>query len=112
VVESLVDAGCLMQATAGSLVGTFGPQVQAAVEQMLTRGLIHFLATDAHGAQSRRPLMRRSFDRVAELVGLDAAHELCYHNPARVVANGPVQKGRRPVRRTMLARWFAPRKAG
>lgn len=110
--ESLVDAGCLMQVTAGSLMGTFGPQVQAAAERMLTRGLVHFLATDAHSPKSRRPLMRRAFDRAAELVGLDAARELCCRNPARVVGNQRIQEGRCHARPTGLARWFSRRKAG
>lgn len=109
--ESLVDAGCLMQVTAGSLAGAFGPQVRAAAEQMLVRGLVHFLATDAHSPKSRRPLMRRAYDRAAELIGLDAARELCCRNPARVVADQRIQEGRRQIQRTGLARWFSRRRA-
>jgi protein-tyrosine phosphatase len=109
--DSLVDAGCLMQVTAGSLIGTFGPQIQAAAERMLTRGLVHFLATDAHSPRSRRPLMRRAFDRAVELVGLDAARDLCCRNPARVVTDQQVPMGRRQVERTGLARWFSSRRA-
>ena len=63
VLAPLVDAGCLLQVTAGSFVGTFGPHVKAFSEWLLGRGLVHFIATDAHGVKSRRPLMRRAFDR-------------------------------------------------
>ncbi|NUQ66281.1 MAG: hypothetical protein HUU20_27790 [Pirellulales bacterium] len=109
-VESLVDSGCLMQVTAGSLVGTFGPSVQAMAERLLSRGLVHFLATDAHSPKSRRPLMQRAFERAAELAGPEAAIDLCCRNPSLVLANRPVAGGRREVRRQGLARWFAPRK--
>lgn len=102
IASSLVEAGCLMQVTAGSLVGAFGARIQRFSEELIKQGLVHFIATDAHGSKSRRPLVRRSFDRVAELAGDHAALELCSENPARVAAGECVPAGRR--------RWRAPRK--
>jgi protein-tyrosine phosphatase len=91
----LVNAGCLMQITAGSLCGAFGADCQQLTESMSGSGLVHFVATDGHGARSRRPLMSRAFERVSQLAGLDMAVELCSGNPARVAAGQPVQSGRR-----------------
>ena len=51
--EPLVERGCLMQITAGSLMGTFGSRSQELAEWMLEHGLVHFVATDAHGVKSR-----------------------------------------------------------
>jgi len=110
-VASLVDSGCLMQITAGSLLGAFGPQCKRLAETLLARGLVHFVATDAHGWQSRRPLLSRGFDRVAELAGKRAAEELCCTNPARVTAAEPVPAGRRHYRARGLAGWFRKRRA-
>ncbi len=93
----LVDAGCLMQVTAGSLCGTFGHESQLLAESMLAGGLVHFVATDAHGAQKRRPLMRRAYDRVVELTSQEMANELCGHNPACIAEGQPVRPGRRPA---------------
>lgn len=112
VVESLVDAGCLMQVTAGSLIGTFGPPMTAMAERLLSRGLVHFLATDAHGPKSRRPLLRRAFERAAELAGHKAACAMCCDNPSLLVADRPIPRGRTRVQRQGLARWFTSRKAG
>ena len=92
----LVECGCLMQVTAGSLMGTFGPNSQQLGEWMLTEGLVHFLATDAHGTRSRRPLMRRAYDRVVELTDTQTADDLCCHNPARVSRGESVPAGCRP----------------
>ena len=50
-----VSMGCLAQVTAQSCTGQFGPMVQAVARQMLTRGLIHFLASDAHRDRRRIP---------------------------------------------------------
>jgi protein-tyrosine phosphatase len=87
VIGQMVAAGCLMQVTAGSLVGTFGTDSQRTAEWMLRRGLVHFVATDAHGAEARRPLLHRAYQRVVRLLGQPAAEELFCRNPSRV-ANG------------------------
>jgi protein-tyrosine phosphatase len=108
----LVDAGCLLQVTAGSLLGAFGSQVQSFARWLVTQGLAHFVATDAHGSKSRRPLMRGAFDRVADLAGLRVADQLCRHNPARVVAGQRIAQGRRKPARAGLAHWLRWGKAG
>lgn len=105
--ERLVDRGCLMQVTSGSLLGTFGPKCQDLAVWMLSRGLVHFVATDAHGMHSRRPLLQRVYERLAELVGRDEAEVLCCRNPALVAAGHEVSPGRRSVKvHDNLARWF------
>jgi tyrosine-protein phosphatase YwqE len=56
--------------------------------------MAHFVATDAHGPRSRRPLMRRAFERVVELTDESTAIELCSRNPAHVAAGEAVRPGR------------------
>ncbi len=111
-IEPLVDAGCLMQVTAGSVTGSFGPEIMQFSEWLLSQGLVHFLATDAHGQKSRRPLMYGAFQRVEQLVGYSAAYEMCCRNPASVVADEEVRPGRRRPRKTGLTSWLPWRKAG
>ena len=86
VVRQLVKAGCLMQVTAGSLVGGFGPDVRKLARWLVRQRLVHFVATDAHGPKVRRPLLRRAFDCVARLAGEPVAMDLCCRNPASVAA--------------------------
>ncbi len=95
-VAPLVQSGCLMQVTTGSLTGSFGRECQQLAEAMVARGQVHFLATDAHGPKSRRPLFKKAFARAAELAGESAAVEICHENPQRVatgrdVAAGPLE---------------------
>jgi protein-tyrosine phosphatase len=112
-VESLVDRGCLMQVTAGSIVGGMGAGPREMAEWMLTEGLVHFLATDAHGPKARRPLMRRAFERAAELIGDEPAYEICALNPARVARGQEISAVRRPriLRRRGLGDWLGWRRA-
>ncbi len=109
----LVEGGCLMQVTAGSLMGTFGPRSQELAEWMLARGLIHFIATDAHGIKSRRPLMGRAFERVAELTDESTAVDLCCNYPALVANGQKVPAGPRAVARSGGWRsFFSAKKVG
>jgi len=105
VVAPLVERGCLMQITAGSLCGTFGPECQRLSKWLLAEGLAHFVATDGHGPRSRRPLIRRAFERVVDLTGETVAMELCSRNPAAVAAGKDVPSGRRAVVRQKRI-WF------
>jgi protein-tyrosine phosphatase len=90
----LVDRGCLLQVTAGSLLGSFGPACQQFAEELLAEGLVHFLATDAHGLRSRRPLLGKACERAADLVGTGAARQICCENPRRVAEGVGVPSGR------------------
>ena len=107
----LVEAGCLMQVTAGSLVGTFGAKIQKFSQWMIEEGLVHFLATDAHSSKSRRPLLGRAFRRAEELVGTESATEMCCTNPTRVAAGQNVEPGLRRIVKRRLKTWFN-RRAG
>jgi len=111
-VASLFDYGCLMQITAGSLLGTFGKTCQEMSEWMLKRGLVHFIATDAHGPRARRPLIRRAFEYTAELVGEETALALCQDNPAAVAAGDDVHATPPRIKKFAMPRWFPWRKAG
>ena len=112
IVKELVDYGCLMQITAGSLLGTFGPHSEQMSVWMLREGLVHFVATDAHGRRARRPLLNQAFERVQELVDEEAALRLCCQNPAAVAFGGEIEMMRHKPRRRGLASWFEWRKVG
>jgi protein-tyrosine phosphatase len=93
VLESLVECGCLLQITAGSLCGSFGEPCQKLADSLIGSGLVEFVATDGHGASSRRPVMRRAFERVSELAGAEMATALCCVNPALVASGRSVAAG-------------------
>lgn len=87
-VEELVGLGMRCQLTAGSLEGTFGRTAQAFAEQLLDRGLIHVVASDAHGTGRRGPM------RGAQLLELGLTPEeveaLCVRGPAAALSGEAV----------------------
>jgi protein-tyrosine phosphatase len=105
-VRPLVERGCLLQVTAGSLTGTFGPQVQRFAKSLVEQGLVHFVSTDAHGTKSRPPVLATAFERIAEWGGHDAAVDLCCRHPAAVAAGEIVPSGRRKLQKPAWTSWL------
>ena len=112
IISELVVDGCLMQITAGSIVGTFGPACQELCRWMLQRGLVHFVASDAHGATVRRPLLDRAYACVEQLVGTEVACELFCLHPAAVAQAAEVPSGRRLPPKRGIRRWLRLAAAG
>lgn len=105
----LVDAGCLLQLTAGSLCGAMGSHVDDMAAWMITEGLVHVVATDAHSPRRRRPDLGRAYERICELADDKTADELCSQNP-KLIANGrSVKPGRRAVPQRRRSSWWRRR---
>jgi len=71
-----LELGALAQITAGSILGTFGRRAQEASEDFFRRGLVHFVASDAHSIDRRPPELMRAAEAVATRWGRDAASDL------------------------------------
>jgi len=85
--SDLVAAGALVQVTAGSLTGAFGEESLDCARYLLKKGLVHFLASDAHSAGRRNPVISAGAEVAASLVGAVAARRLVEVNP-RLVLSG------------------------
>lgn len=106
VMWDVVEAGGLLQITAGSLTGAFGRSPQQLAEMCVAEGLVHFVASDAHDTRKRPFGMRSAYEKIIDLADAALADVVCCENPARVfagddVAGGVVNKRRssRPARR-------------
>jgi protein-tyrosine phosphatase len=76
--------GCLVQVTAGSLVGRFGRGPQRIARELLDWGWVHIVATDAHNTSSRPPVMSKALEFLSEHYGAETAERLCVKNPGAV----------------------------
>ena len=81
-----LDAGLVLQVTAGSLVGQFGPAAERAGWRMVEAGQVAVIATDAHDAARRPPAMTRAIDAIGKRMGHAVARRLCVENPLKVLA--------------------------
>ena len=81
------ERGVLAQVTAKSIEGGFGAKAADTAWRMLSRGLIHFVASDAHDLEYRPPRLDLARELVLRRMGEDAADLLFTDNP-RVVVEG------------------------
>lgn len=83
-VQAFVDAGCLLQLTAGSLLGHFGARAQTVSRILLDAGLAAVVASDSHNLLRRPPQLRAVRAWLRRTVGEAAAFELLAAGPARL----------------------------
>ncbi|MHB8724060.1 MAG: tyrosine-protein phosphatase [Casimicrobiaceae bacterium] len=83
--DRLARRGAWMQVTAGSLVGRFGPDAQYWGERMAGEGLVHLLATDAHGVKTRPPRLEEGRAAAERFVGAEEARRLVVERPQAIL---------------------------
>jgi protein-tyrosine phosphatase len=79
--KPFLDQGCLLQVTAASVAGGFGPAAQELAHELLLQGVVTILATDAHNLQHRPPLLDEGRQHAAHLIGDSQAEALVKQTP-------------------------------
>jgi protein-tyrosine phosphatase len=92
--EGWVELGCLVQVTAGSVLGGFGKRAHAAAHHLLGMGMVHVIASDAHDPVHRNPRLDLAFAAISDQYGADIAELLFRGNPGRIIQGGFVSSDR------------------
>lgn len=82
---ALVKEGCLVQITAGSILGHFGSTAKRVADEMLNAGWVTVVATDAHNVEHRPPVLAEARAALTERFGGETATQLVERNPARIL---------------------------
>lgn len=82
-----LDCGCLLQVTAGSLLGQFGDDAQNLALNLLDAELISILASDAHDTVARPPNLQAAGEFVRNRAGAGTAHRLIVETPASIISS-------------------------
>jgi protein-tyrosine phosphatase len=88
--ELLVERGTLLQITAMSLLGRFGPRPEQWSRDLLDRGLVHFVASDAHDTVRRPPGLSEAAAAIRREWGDEVARAVTHDNPRAVLENRPL----------------------
>lgn len=83
-ISDWVLSGVLLQLTGASLAGRFGKRAEEFSKELLDRGLVHLVASDAHAVKMRGPSMRRAYEFLAARYGAQTAERLCSGNPKAI----------------------------
>ena len=108
--ESVVQLGGYGQITTGSVLGTFGSEVLRFSQEILRKGLVHVLATDAHNVRGRPPILSEAVEVMEPLVGPRRALGMATDVPAALLEGRepeiPPVEGRKTRRSSFLGRLF------
>ncbi|MDH4232713.1 MAG: hypothetical protein OEW04_11880 [Nitrospirota bacterium] len=85
--DALRAAGALFQVTAMSVTGDFGRQIRKFTRQLLKKGYVDFVATDAHNTGHRPPLLSKAYSETASLLKKSEADRMFFENPRAVIEN-------------------------
>ena len=102
--ELWVQQGCLIQITAQSFLGRFGRSAKSASDELMERGLVHFLASDAHDCTHRPPLLDEAWRYTARHYGEDTARLLLEDNPRAVLTGADLPVAEMEVKKR---KWFS-----
>lgn len=81
--------GVWLQVTAGAILGKFGTRAKYWSERLLSDGLVHILASDAHNTGRRSPQMAEALEQVTKRVGKSEAMRMVFDRPQAILDNVP-----------------------
>ena len=102
-VEALIDAGCLIQVSSGSISDPPSRSDARALKDWCKRGVVHLLGSDAHSTRRRRPVMAAAYRQIALWAGSAVADRVCSTNGTAVAHGLPL---RLPAPEPRARRWF------
>ena len=83
----------ILQITCGSVVGRFGPSVQAASFALMDLGFQALVASDAHDTHGRSPCFAESFAAVNTYFSFSVAQRYCIEAPLHLIGGCPEPLG-------------------
>ena len=86
-IKPFVQMECLIQVTAGSIVGLFGQTAQQCSRSLLEMGLVTVIASDAHNVKYRPPQLDHGRDAAAKILGEDEANRMVFDRPANIASS-------------------------
>lgn len=92
ILQRLIEKGCLVQITSGSLTGLFGSKIQQSTEEFVRLGWVDFIASDAHHPLKRPIMLKDAWLAASNLIGEAGARELLMGNPEKVIKGEPIRK--------------------
>lgn len=90
-IEQLIQAGCLIQVSSGSVTEPLTNQDSRALKSWFRRGVVHLMGSDGHSLQRRRPRMAEAYRQVARWAGVGTADRVFSTNATAIVHGLPLR---------------------
>lgn len=86
-IQELAAMGCCIQVNAGSIMGQYGLGTKLFTRKLLSKELVHFVATDAHDNGKRSPAMLSCMKFIERKYGKGQAERIFVKNPDCILSN-------------------------
>jgi protein-tyrosine phosphatase len=83
--KEFIDLGAESQITAESVTGELGSQIQHLAHHLLRQGMVHYLASDCHSSEHRKPQLAKAVAIASKIIGKKGARKLVQENPAALL---------------------------
>lgn len=87
-----VERGTIVQVTAGSFLGRWGNHARQFSETLMKRRLVHCIASDAHDARHRPPVLTEAREWIEKQWGKEMGALVTEVNPAAVVDGRQIER--------------------
>lgn len=82
---TLVKSGVYIQVNATAIIGKEGWNTKRFCRKLMNRGLVHFVATDAHRRDRRRPVIKKCLEYIEKKYGKACREQISEKNPLKVL---------------------------
>lgn len=86
-VIELIEAGCYLQVNAETVRLPFYQSQYRFIKELFKRDLIHFIATDAHSMDKRKPELLPAVVRLTKILTEEQMNRILYQNPSKIIKN-------------------------
>ncbi len=85
--DRLINQNIMTQVNIASLLGQFGKKAKNTALYLAENNRIHFVASDSHGPDTRRPPTEKEWLKLEQILGPEGIQSTCIDNPARLLGN-------------------------
>ncbi len=103
----LAKAGAWLQLTAGAVTGRFGKRPQYWSQKLMDEGPVHLIASDAHSAGRRSPVMSEARERASRQLGEAESWALVRDRPQAILDDLSPEKVVAPPLKGKALGWWA-----
>jgi len=86
-IHELVNMGAYIQVNSSALTGNQGWGVKHEILKLMKLDLVHFIATDAHSANRRAPMVLKTASIITKKFGHEYCNKVLYDNPKKIINN-------------------------
>ncbi len=85
IIYDWINAGCLIQVDAGSLLGLMGEKAKKTSSLIIKEKCCHILASDAHNDSNRNFCIKDAYNHVKSIIGKKNSDLLVYEHPSSII---------------------------